>query len=160
MAKKIEVLQGDHDPIKFCEALEAGNILFFPKTPFPFPKDEIDFLLQQKQSGSASRKNIAYKPQADKITNHESQDEARLLEIMRGYSQKATAFLGNLLEPYKDLWKLDYASFRPFQEKGRKLRTRARNDLLHVDSFPTRPMHGTRIYDSLRTSTRQIAAFG
>lgn len=145
MAKKIEVLQGDRDPIKYCELLEEGNILFFPTTPFPFPQEEIDFLLKQRQSGSAARKNIAYKPSADKITNHESEDAARLLEIMRNYSQRVTQFLGDFLEPYKEAWKLDYASFRPFQEKGRKLRTRARNDLLHVDAFPTRPMHGTRI---------------
>ena len=64
---------------------------------------------------------------------------------MRNYSQNVTQFLKQLLPPYADKWKLDYASFRPFQEKGRQLRTRARNDLLHVDAFPTRPMHGHRI---------------
>jgi hypothetical protein len=64
---------------------------------------------------------------------------------LRRFSQIATAYLGNLLQPYSKDWKLDYASFRPFQEKGRALRLRARNDLLHVDSFPTRPLHGDRI---------------
>jgi hypothetical protein len=56
-----------------------------------------------------------------------------------------TQFLNVLLAPYAKDWKHDYASFRPFQEKGRNLRLRARNDLLHVDSFPTRPLHGARI---------------
>ena len=64
---------------------------------------------------------------------------------MRSYSHGVTTFLTQLLSPYAGKWRLDYASFRPFQEKGRQLRTRARNDLLHVDSFPTRPMHGSRI---------------
>lgn len=64
---------------------------------------------------------------------------------MQGYSQKAMDVLTHLLAPYADKWKLDYASFQPFQEKGRQLRTRARNDLLHVDSFPSRPVHGDRI---------------
>src|SRR5262249_7985495 len=36
-------------------------------------------------------------------------------------------------------------SFRPVEEQGRQLPTRARNDLLHVDSFPTRPTNGARI---------------
>jgi len=40
---------------------------------------------------------------------------------------------------------VDFASFRPQQEAGRQLRLRARNDLLHVDSFPTRPSDGNRI---------------
>lgn len=133
---------------KYCEELEAGNILFFPKCPFEFPQAELDFLLAQKQTGSASRKNIAYKPQIDKITNFvKSSDEQQqqLLTIMRHYSERATTFLTHLLNPYSAKWTLDYASFRPFQEKGRQLRLRARNDLLHVDSFPTRPMHGSRI---------------
>lgn len=133
---------------KYCEALEDGNILFFPSTPFPFPQEEIDFLLTQRQGGSAARKNIAYKPQIDRITNHDAKDPqaaARLKEILGNYSKRATEFLSVLLGPYAKEWKHDYASFRPFQERGRKLRLRARNDLLHVDSFPTRPLHGARI---------------
>jgi hypothetical protein len=133
---------------RYCEELENGNILFFSKPPFDFPQEEIDFLLKQKQGGSAARKNIAYKPQIDKITNHDTKDEAAaelLKKILRNYSQKVTGFLNELLAPYAKEWRHDYASFRPFQEKGRKLRVHARNDLLHVDAFPTRPLHGARI---------------
>lgn len=131
-----------------CQELEAGNILFFPHCPFEFPKEELDFLLAQKQTGSTNRKNIAYKPQTDQITNFVKssvEQEQDLLQIMRNYSRRSVQFLSQLLPAYAGYWKLDYASFRPFQEKGRPLRTRARNDLLHVDSFPTRPMHGNRI---------------
>lgn len=148
MAQKVIVKEKEHNPIHFCEALEKGDILFFEKAPFAFPQDEIDFLLAQKQSGSKSRKNIAYKPANDKITNHQSgnpADAERLHAILRNFSQRVTQFLSALLEPYASQWKLDYASFRPFQEKGRSLRLRARNDLLHCDAFPTRPLHGARI---------------
>jgi hypothetical protein len=134
---------------KYCQELEEGNILFFPTCPFEFPKNELEFLLAQKQSAAANRKNIAYKPQLDKITNFErssTQQEMRLLEIMRQFSKRTIHFLSQLLSPYAEKWHLDYASFRPFQEKGRQLRIRARNDLLHVDSFPTRPTHGARIF--------------
>jgi hypothetical protein len=147
MAKKI-IVEESVDPRWACQMLEGGNILFFPKTPFSFPQDEIDFLLTQKQGGSSARKNIAYKPQLDKITNHDTTDcvaAERLKLILRGYSKKVTDFLSVLLAPYSKEWVHDYASFRPFQEKGRKLRVRARNDLLHVDAFPTRPLHGARI---------------
>jgi hypothetical protein len=135
-------------PKQYCQELEEGNILFFPTRPFEFPKEELEFLLAQKQTAAANRKNIAYKPQSDKITNfvHSSVEQGKqLLEIMRNYSKRSVRFLSQLLSPYAEKWRLDYASFRPFQEKGRQLRTRARNDLLHVDSFPTRPMHGSRI---------------
>lgn len=147
MTKKI-VVQGDLDSQKYCEALEDGNILFFPSIPFSFPQEEIDFLLTQKQGSSSSRKNIAYKPYEDKITNHDSQDKVsseKLKGILRDYSLRVTNYLSDLLAPYAKGWVHDYASFRPFQEKGRNLRVRARNDLLHVDAFPTRPLHGGRI---------------
>lgn len=152
MAQKINVADKEWEKKEnrfiYCEELEKGNILFFPQIPFSFPKEEIEFLLTQRQGGSAARKNIAYKPQADKITNHDARDPVaaeKLKTILRNYSQRVTAFLTDLLAPYAQQWKHDYASFRPFQEKGRQLRLRARNDLLHVDAFPTRPMHGARI---------------
>ncbi len=148
MTKLINIEDLTNPGDKFCKELENGNILFFSKPPFDFPQKELDFLLAQKQSGAGNRKNIAYKPQSNKITNFvkdSDAQEAELLEIMRNYSVRVTTFLSYLLSPYATKWKLDYASFRPFQEKGRKLRIRARNDLLHVDSFPSRPMHGGRI---------------
>lgn len=148
MAEKIVVENPyDEDRFRYCRELENGNILFFPTIPFSFPQEEIEFLLQQKQGNARGRKNIAYKPQLDRITNHEGdpEHEERLKEILRNYSERAARFLTGLLEPYAKEWKLDYTSFRPFQEKGRNLRLRGRNDLLHVDAFPTRPLHGNRI---------------
>lgn len=147
MAKLIEIKK-ENLSINACEELEASNILFFPEIPFHFPSEDIDFLLAQKQSGAKNRKNISYKPLLDKVTNVESsslEDQERLLKVMRSYSQKVVTLLTELLPSYAPLWRLDYASFRPFQEKGRKLRLRARNDLLHTDAFPTRPMKGDRI---------------
>lgn len=148
MAEKVVVGNPyEKDRYRYCRELENGNILFFPSMPFSFPQDEIDFLLEQKQTKAKGRKNIAYKPGIDRITNHDGdpRSEERLKEILRHYSERVSRFLEGLLEPYRGEWKLDYTSFRPFQEKGRDLRLRARNDLLHVDAFPTRPLHGNRI---------------
>ena len=41
--------------------------------------------------------------------------------------------------------KPDYASFRSIEERGRELPLNKRNDLLHVDAFPTRPVFGDLI---------------
>src|SRR5262249_11562297 len=46
---------------------------------------------------------------------------------------------------YSRAWKGDYASFRSIEERGRELPLTKRNDLLHVDSFPTRPVFGDLI---------------
>lgn len=152
MAQKIEVTPGewmeDQNRLRYARELERGNILFFAECPFTFPEKNRSFLLAQRQGASKTRKNIAYKPDLGKITNHNTTNAAEAEQmklVLQEYSTCVTTFLTTLLSPYADAWKLDYASFRPFQEKGRPLRQRARNDLLHVDAFPTRPLHGARI---------------
>lgn len=131
-----------------CSQLEAGNILFFPRTPFVFPQSDRELLLGQRQTSSAFHKNVAYRPSEDRITGLDSTDTPdaeRLRAILRNYSQSVVQFLTGLLTPYAGNWKLDFASFRPLEEKGRPARLHARNDLPHFDSFPTRPTHGDRI---------------
>jgi hypothetical protein len=131
-----------------CGELEAGNILYFPRTPFDFPDEDIQFLLTRKQTDTAFHKNIAYRPAADRITGVDESTGPgieRLRAILRGYSQRSAKFLDDLLLPYAGKWKLDFASYRPLEERGRPARLRARNDLPHVDAFPTRPTNGDRI---------------
>lgn len=133
---------------QLCSELEAGNILFFPKPPFVIYDDDRAFLLDQKQTNSALHKNVAYRPAEDRITGLDKTDtpEAdRLRSIMRSYSQSVVGFLSELLLPYAGKWKLDFASFRPLEERGRPARLHARNDLPHFDAFPTRPTNGDRI---------------
>src|SRR5207249_10289554 len=50
-----------------------------------------------------------------------------------------------LLPRYEEGWRMDFASHRTQEEQGRQLRQHARNELLHVESFPTRPTQGDRI---------------
>lgn len=131
-----------------CSQLEAGNIVFFPRTPFAFPAEEREFLLGRKQTSSAFHKNVAYRPAEDRITGLDqtnTPEAERLRGILRNYSRTVVEFLSGLLTPYAGKWKLDYASFRPLEEKGRPARLHARNDLPHFDSFPTRPTQGDRI---------------
>jgi hypothetical protein len=131
-----------------CSQLEAGNILFFSRPPFDIPQDDRSFLLGRTQTSSALHKNVAYRPAEDRITGLAKSEEveaARLRLILKNYSQNAAQFLGELLPPYAGKWKLDFASFRPLEERGRPARLHARNDLPHFDSFPTRPTNGDRI---------------
>ena len=134
----------------WCAQLEAGDILYFPHSPVPLSADDISFLLGQQQTDSSLHKNIAYKPNVDRLSGFDAKTASpaaveRLHGIMRRYSQSVVAFLTGFLSPYKANWQLDYASFRPQEEQGRDLPLRRRNDLLHTDAFPTRPTHGARI---------------
>ncbi len=132
-----------------CRALEAGHILLFPETPFELSEPERQFLLRRRQTEGGYHKNIAYRPAADRVTGvarQNQEDERRLKELLRAYSGRAVRFAAGLLPRYGAKWRVDYASFRPQEEAGRRLSTHARNDLLHVDSFPSRPTHGDRIF--------------
>ena len=133
---------------EICRELEIGNIVFLPNSPIEIPEEDRELLLGRKQSSSAYHKNIAYRPVEDRVTGLEKSESAEaetLRRVMRNYSQRSLQFLRTFLAPYADKWKLEFASFRPIEEKGRPARLHARNDLLHFDSFPTRPTNGARI---------------
>jgi len=128
--------------------LERGNILFFPRTPFELSENERNVLRATGLSTSTHHKNIAYRPASDKVTGFDKamvRDPDELRGVMRAYSQRVLAFLRALLPRYMENCRIDFASFRPQEEEGRDLPTKKRNDLLHVDAFPTRPTGGDMI---------------
>ena len=127
-----------------CDQLERGKVLFFSHVPFEFPDADRAFLLSQKQTGSRFHKNISYRPARDILegVDDDSPDRERMNAIMRNFSSSVTKFIAQFLAPYAGKMKLDFASFRPLEEQGRDLSLHKRNDLLHVDAFPSRPMNG------------------
>jgi hypothetical protein len=131
-----------------CRCLETGDILFFPTVPFDFPLDDREFLLGQRQVGGQLHKNVSYRPAQDRLTGIDPDDEAarsRVHAIMQSFSQRAVAFMAALLPRYASGWKVDFASYRPIEEQGRQVSLRSRNDLIHVDNFPSRPSNGDRL---------------
>jgi len=63
----------------------------------------------------------------------------RVHTIMRNYSAQVIEFLTKFLSPYAGKWILDFSKLPPLEEEGRDLPLHKRNDLLHVDAFPSRP---------------------
>lgn len=131
-----------------AERLERGEVVHYPSCPFPLPEgDDARFLLEQ-QLASRAHKNISYDPRRDKAAGYRFHDAAqagRLRNLLADFSRVATKWLSCTLPRYAATWRLDLVSFRPEEEATRKLRLKARNDLLHVDAFPSRPTNGHRI---------------
>jgi hypothetical protein len=127
--------------------LEAGNVILFPITPFALSETSKEFLRGLDFSGGAVHKNIAYRPALDRVTgvDPKSVEMATLHNVFQEYSRNVIEFARELLPPYATAWKLDYASFRPLEEKGRDLPLNKRNDLIHTDAFPSRPTNGDLI---------------
>ena len=89
---------------EWCSLLESGGILYFPETPLPIPEEDLAFLLQGQQTGSSLHKNIAYKPDRDRIsgvdkTTASADDLARLQDVMRRYSRSVAEYLAGFLAP-------------------------------------------------------------
>lgn len=131
---------------ELCRVLENGGILVLPDTPL-LGEDDLSFLATARQVRSKFHKNISFKPRQNRLSGFDrtSAEGTRMHALMHKYSLLATELMGRLLEPYRPQWQLDFASFRPIAEQGRTQATRFRNDLLHIDAFPTRPTNGARI---------------
>ena len=126
--------------------LERGDILFFASGGFEIPSEVRTALMGATQDARAFHKNIAYKPHIDAVSGLVDKSEAETTRIaMRAYSRLALEFMARILPQYARAWKVDYASFRSIEERGRDLPLTKRNDLLHVDAFPTRPVFGDLI---------------
>lgn len=135
--------------VELQQALEEGKILYLPRSPIEIPAPDRDFLLGLRQSRAGYHKNIAYRPQSDRVTGFAAgapDDARRLTEVLRRYSRASIAYLASLFPGYAPRWKVDYASFRALEEEGRDLPLPKKNDLMHVDAFPTRPTRGGRIF--------------
>jgi hypothetical protein len=117
------------------------------RTPFALPEADRALLVGQNWGGSAIHKNISYRPGANRLGGFsgDAATRAEIHRILRDYSSQVLAFLGRFLLPYAGRFAVDYASFRPVEEEGRDLPLHKRNDLLHVDAFPSRPTQGGRI---------------
>jgi hypothetical protein len=133
-------------PQDYRSVLERGDILFFPDGGFEIPADVRAPLTGATQDARAIHKNIAYKPHLDAVSGLVDKSEAEAIRAaMRSYSGLAVDFVRGILPEYAAAWKIDYASFRSIEERGRALPLTKRNDLLHVDAFPTRPVFGDLI---------------
>jgi hypothetical protein len=129
-----------------CERLEHGDILLLPRFAV-VSEEEQRFLLGARQKGSAFVKNISYEPASGSLRGYAQSgaDARRLKQVLSDYSDRIHRAAAQMLMPYALRLQADFTSFRPLEEQGRRLRRRSRNDLIHVDSFPTRPALGRRL---------------
>ncbi len=141
----MEIVQADPS-VDSRAVLERGDILFFPRGGFEISKEIREALMGASQDARSFHKNIAYKPNVDRVSGLvDPKETERVRPAMREYSKRALDFMASILPAYARAWKIDYASFRSIEERGRDLPQNKRNDLLHVDAFPTRPVFGDLI---------------
>jgi hypothetical protein len=128
--------------------LERGEILAYQRCPFALPEDADRQFLMEQEHARWGHKNISFNPHTGEVVGFRHRSAAqpeRLRRVLAEFSRSASTWLAQELPDYARAWELDRASLRPEEEATRRLRLTARNDLLHVDAFPTRPTHGRRL---------------
>lgn len=126
-------------------ALEQGRVLVLPQLPFQTEPDEAAFLNADAAGGE--RKNITLDPATGRIGNASLPPDAaaRLARMIDRFGRSAEQLLHDLLPGYAPALERARTSFRPVEIEGRPTSPRHDDRLLHVDSFPARPMLGRRI---------------
>jgi hypothetical protein len=134
---------GLHD---LAECLERGEVIPFAACPFALPEGEArQLLFAQRLAGS--HKNISWDPLSGRTVGFPRVPEQarRLRAALAAFAAAAGAWLTAALPRYARSWRPERVNLNPEEEATRCLRLSARNDLLHVDAFPSRPTHGRRI---------------
>jgi hypothetical protein len=127
-----------------AESLESGNVLFFPRLPFPIESDESAIF---SPGILAASKNSSFDPASGRVggTTLTGADLERLGRMMRRFSDAASTFIEELLPAYRGRIGRARSSFRPAEIAGRQTTWRKDDTRLHVDSFPASPVQGRRI---------------
>jgi hypothetical protein len=126
-------------------ALEAGQVLVLPQLAFAVAPGETDLLTPA--AGDERRKNISFDPATGALggTALEGEARGRMTGLMQRFGNQAASLLRDLCPDYAPALEQARTSFRPAEIAGRAQSPRHDDRRLHVDAFPTRPMHGRRI---------------
>lgn len=128
-----------------ADALESGRVLFFPDLSFRLMPGEEVFLDPAIADGS--RKNISFDPVRGRVAATSlTGEKARALGAMLDrFGRAAQALVEGLFPTYAPRLERARTSYRPVEISGRPSTPRHDDRRLHVDAFPTRPLHGRRI---------------
>ena len=153
----------DAGPTRGVEAvLEAGEVLRFPYLPFPLIESELRFRDPRWADGKAKNISLRWGGSEPDANSSNAEVRAEMRAEMRGaagtpaelaalkamivrYADRAEAFALRLFPHYRGHLRRGNTSFRPVDVAGRQTSWRQDDTRLHVDAFPSNPMHGTRL---------------
>ncbi|HEX3147866.1 MAG TPA: Kdo hydroxylase family protein [Gemmataceae bacterium] len=131
-----------------ADALEREGLLYTHACPFKLPPPgQLEFLRRQ-EIVAYGHKDLAFDPQRGRLTGLRKTHPAearRLADVLAQFSIEATAWVQQTFPTYASGLVRDRVMLRTAEEATRTLRLTARNDLFHIDNYPTRATQGRRI---------------
>ncbi|MDX1562060.1 MAG: Kdo hydroxylase family protein [Gammaproteobacteria bacterium] len=137
--------QASSDEIE--DTLEAGDVVFFSRSPVELPSEADLEWLRTGLSGGLKAKNISYHPESDSVPRFEADAETkeRVETILRRHGQRVAEFWQRVLPDFMPGATIGTTSFRPVEERGRDLKPRSSNELVHIDAGAYGATNGARI---------------
>lgn len=134
-------------PRELEEALERAEVVFFQRSPVELPSAaDLDFL-RTGLPRELHVKNISYHPESDSVPRFVAGHDVtqRVEHLLRTHGQRVEAWLRRSLPDYVAGWTIGTTSFRSIEERGRNLKPRSSNELVHVDAGAYGATNGARI---------------
>jgi hypothetical protein len=136
----------DDGPTRGVEAVvEAGEVLRFPYLPFALLESELKFRDPRWADGKAKNISVRWPGGEMRGAVGTATEMASLKAMIVRYADQSEAFALRLFPHYRGHLKRGNTSFRPVNVAGRETSWRKDDTRLHVDAFPSNPMHGTRL---------------
>ena len=137
---------GEAGPTRGVEAVvESGRVLSFPRLAFAFADDERRFLDPKWADGQAKNVSVRWPSGELRGASGEAADLVALKAPIVRYAEQSEAFALRLFPHYRGTLRRGNTSFRPVDVSGRARSWRQDDTRLHIDAFPSNPMHGTRL---------------
>ncbi|ARU06883.1 3-deoxy-D-manno-oct-2-ulosonic acid (Kdo) hydroxylase [Comamonas serinivorans] len=140
---RTEWLGPEADPA-WIDALEAGQVLYFPSLPFVLSPDEQALLTPAVRDPKARNISLGVEGQL-KGGQGDAATLAALTAMVARFRSQAQALVHGLFPHYVPRLRLAPTSYRPMAVATRAQSWRADDKRLHVDAFPSRPTYGERI---------------
>ena len=129
------------------DALEAGEVAYFATCPIDLPTERELEWLRGGLNAKLKAKNLSYHPESDSIPRFEADDETRIRaeNLLRAHGKRVADFWHRMLPDFMPGATIGTTSFRPTEEKGRNLKPRSSNELVHIDAGAYGATNGARI---------------
>ena len=136
----------DNGPTRAVEnVVEAGAVLRFPHLRFTLMETELRFLDPRWADGKAKNISLRWPTGEMRGAAGTPAELASLKTMITRYAELSEAFALRLFPHYRGQLQRGNTSFRPVDVAGRATSWRKDDTRLHVDAFPSNPMHGTRL---------------
>jgi hypothetical protein len=136
--------EGADAPTHDVEAvIEEGGVLCLPQLHFALSDAERRLLDADVADGKA--KNVSLRGAHGEVRGANAVHVDTLRTMMLRYRAHATSLIERLFPHYRGQCTWGNTSYRPLPIEGRAVSWRKDDTRLHVDAFPSNPMHGRRL---------------